>query len=80
MVLKIFLITVVFLALAFAGFAIKMFLKKDGEFKKQCSSVNPKTGERYGCVCGGEDEEVCHNKSDRTIPRIEIETLETNNT
>ena len=77
MVVKIFLLTVVFLALAFAGFAIKMFLKKDGEFKKQCSSVNPDTGERYGCVCGSENEEICQNKSDRNVPGFEIESLET---
>ena len=50
------------MALAFAGFAIKMFLKKDGEFKKQCSSVHPKTGERLGCVCSsGKGDGSCHN-------------------
>ncbi len=76
MVLKIFLVTVVFLALAFAGFAIKMFVKKDGEFKKQCSTINPNTGERYGCVCDSGEDEICQNKSDKSIPRIEIETLE----
>lgn len=76
MVLKIFLVTVVFLALAVAGFAIKMFLTKDGEFKKQCSSINPETGERYGCVCDKGEDEVCDNKSDKSRPRFEIETME----
>lgn len=48
-------------ALAFVGIGIKMFLKKGGEFKKSCSTVNPKTGERLGCSCGG-GENSCHNE------------------
>ncbi len=61
--LKILLITIVLLALAISGIAIKMFLKKGGEFKKQCSSVDPETGERFGCTCGAaDDEEACENK------------------
>lgn len=59
--LKLILITAALLALAFAGIAIKMFVKKDGEFKKSCSSVHPKTGERMGCSCGG-GESACHNE------------------
>ena len=75
MFLKILLITIVFLALAFAGFAIKMFFKKDGEFKKSCSSVHPKTGERLGCVCGGEGDGSCENKNTKDI-KIEIKPLQ----
>jgi hypothetical protein len=76
--LKILLVTVVFLALAFAGFAIKMFLRKDGEFKKQCSSVHPETGERLGCVCGdGSGGENCKNNEEETIARIQMQALET---
>ena len=60
--IKILLITVVLLALAISGIAIKMFLKKGSEFKKQCSSINPDTGERFGCTCGKMDSgEVCDN-------------------
>ena len=60
--LKILLITIVLLALAISGIAIKMFLKKGGEFKKQCSSVDPDTGERFGCSCGkAEGGESCEN-------------------
>ena len=63
--LKILLITIVLLALAISGIAIKMFLKKGGEFKKQCSSVDPETGERFGCTCGAADDGTdCENKSD----------------
>jgi len=41
------------MAIVFAGFAIKMFFKKDGEFKKQCSTVDPYTGKNLGCSCVG---------------------------
>jgi hypothetical protein len=50
--LLIFIITAVLLLLCFCFIGIKMFLKKNGEFKKQCSSVDPLTGERIGCSCG----------------------------
>ncbi len=58
--LKLILITVALLAIAIAGIAIKMFVKKDGEFKKSCSTVDPDTGEKLGCSCGGRDKS-CHN-------------------
>ncbi len=53
-------VVAVFLALAFMGIGIKMFLKKGGEFKKQCSTKDPKTGKSLGCSCGG-GESSCHN-------------------
>jgi hypothetical protein len=40
------------LALAFAGIAVKILVKKHGEFKRHCASADPYTGERSGCVCG----------------------------
>ncbi len=52
MFLKIILLTIVIVGLAFAGIAIKMFVQKNGEFKKQCSSVDAQ-GNRMGCGCGG---------------------------
>ncbi|NQT78684.1 MAG: membrane or secreted protein [Bacteroidetes bacterium] len=59
---KVLIITVILLALAISAIAIKMFLKKGGEFKKQCSSVDPATGERIGCSCGkAEGGEDCEN-------------------
>ena len=59
--LKLLIITVVLLALAISAIAIKMFLKKGGEFKKQCSSIDPSTGQRFGCSCGKADGQVCDN-------------------
>ena len=75
MFLKILLITIVFLALAFAGFAVKMFFRKDGEFKKSCSSVHPDTGERLGCVCGGEGDASCKNKETEDT-KIKVQPLQ----
>lgn len=39
--MKLLLITIVLLALAFAGIAIKIWAKKDGEFSGTCASQNP---------------------------------------
>lgn len=77
MFLKILLISIVFLALAFAGFAVKMFFLPGGEFKKQCSSVDPNTGRKIGCHCEGEGEGEgnCENK-EKAISEIKIEPLQ----
>lgn len=61
MILKLLLITIVLVAIALAGIAIKMFVLKGGEFKKQCSSVDPTTGQRLGCSCGGTGDGACRN-------------------
>lgn len=73
--LKILLITIVFLALAFAGFAVKMFFKKGGEFKKQCSTVDPETGQPLGCSCGGSGDGSCRNEEEKTPSKFNIEVL-----
>lgn len=52
--MKLVLITIGLLALAFGGIAIKIWAKKDGEFAGTCASQNPvlnKTGESCG-FCG----------------------------
>ena len=46
--MKLLIITIVLLGLAFAGIAIKIWGKKNGEFAGTCASQNPhlnKTGE-----------------------------------
>ena len=48
---------------------------KDGEFKKSCSSVHPKTGERLGCVCGSQGDGSCENKDPKEI-KIDIQPLQ----
>jgi len=65
MYLKLLLLSVIIIAIAFAGFAIKMFVKKDGEFKKQCSSIDPKTGKALGCSCeGAPGDGSCRNEDE----------------
>jgi hypothetical protein len=39
--MKLFLITLVLLALCFAGIAIKILVKKEGEFSGTCASKSP---------------------------------------
>jgi hypothetical protein len=52
--MKLLALTVGLLALAFAGIAIKIWLKKDGEFAGTCASQSPflnQEGEACG-MCG----------------------------
>lgn len=52
--MKLLLLTIGLLALAFAGIAIKIWGKKDGRFAGTCASQNPylnKEGEACG-MCG----------------------------
>ncbi len=62
---KVILLTILIVGFAVAAIAIKMFVKKEGEFKKSCSSVDPSTGTRLGCTCGNADGgETCENKNE----------------
>jgi len=62
--IKLFLITFGLLALAFAGIAIKILVKKDGEFAGTCASQSPflnKDNEPCG-FCGKlPNEQECKN-------------------
>jgi len=71
--LKVILITIVILGIAIGGIAIKMFVKKDGEFQKSCGSVDPDTGKRSSCSCGKSSEEQCHNK--HSFQDVEFEEI-----
>ena len=55
------LISILFIGLAFAGIAVKILLKKDGEFAGTCASNNPSLREEgASCsVCGARPEEQC---------------------
>lgn len=59
MFIQLFLLSVVIVGIAFAGFAIKMFFIKDSMFKKQCTSSlkDKRTGKNLQCSGGGS----CHN-------------------
>jgi hypothetical protein len=62
MLLKILIPAIIIIGLSMAAIAIKMFVKKGSEFKKSCGSVDPTTGRKVACTCGGQDEARCENK------------------
>lgn len=55
------LIAIGLLGLAFAGIAIKIWGKKDGEFAGTCASSNPMLSDGSGTcsVCGAKPSEQC---------------------
>lgn len=56
------------MALAFAGIAIKIWAKKDGEFAGTCASNNPmvqKEGASCG-LCGAKPNEQCKKEGEET--------------
>lgn len=61
--MKVILISIGLLALAFAGIAIKIWAKKDGAFSGTCASNNPMLQEEgASCgLCGATPEEKCKN-------------------
>ncbi len=63
--MKLILPTIILLALAFAGIAVKILLKKEGKFAGTCAGNNPMLQkEGVSCsVCGASPEEKCKNPS-----------------
>ena len=51
LVMELFIITIVLLALAFGGIAIKIWAKKDGKFAGTCASQSPVLN-KEGVACG----------------------------
>ena len=61
-----FILAVVLIGVAFAGIAVKIWAKKDGEFAGTCASNSPflnAEGEACG-FCGALPSEKCKNPSD----------------
>ena len=57
------LLSIFLLAIAFAGIAVKILIKKDGQFAGTCASNNPMIQEKGGnCgLCGAKPDEKCLN-------------------
>ncbi len=55
------LVSIVLVALAFAGIAIKILVKKNGRFAGTCSGNNPLLQNEGGAcgICGARPEEKC---------------------
>lgn len=62
--MKLALVTIGMLALAFAGIGIKLWAKKNGEFSGTCASNNPVFNEKgEPCsFCGARPEEKCQKE------------------
>ncbi len=59
--MKIILLAILLVAIAFAGIAIKLLVKKDGRFEGTCSSNNPllKNGDESCGICGARPGQSC---------------------
>lgn len=55
------LASLIILAIVFAGFAIRVFLIKDGTFRGSCAGNNPMLKDEIGpcTVCGAKADEAC---------------------
>jgi hypothetical protein len=62
--MKLVLLTIALLAIAFAGIAVKIIFKRNGKFAGTCASASPflnKDGS--GCsVCGARPDEMCERE------------------
>jgi len=59
-VIKLILISAILIGVAVLAMAVKMFLKKGGQFTKTCSSVDEK-GRHVPCTCKDKPDEKCEN-------------------
>jgi len=59
--LTVIILSVILIGLAISGIAIKMFIQKDGQFTKTCSTIDASTGKRVGCICDDNDPKNCVN-------------------
>jgi hypothetical protein len=59
--MTIVLLSILLVGLAFAGIAIKILVKKNGQFAGTCSSNNPllKDGDGVCGMCGARPDEKC---------------------
>jgi len=59
--MKTIILSIVLLALAISGIAIKILVKKNGQFSGTCSSNNPLIQNEGGTcgICGAKPEEKC---------------------
>ena len=59
--MEVIILSIILLALAFAGIAIKILVKKNGQFAGTCSSNNPLLQEEGGTcgICGAKADEQC---------------------
>lgn len=66
------LIVFIIVALCFAGLSIKILVRKKGEFKRHCSSMDPYTGKGTGCVCANKFDSICNNRKQHPYQPLEV--------
>ena len=66
--MEVILLAIGFVALAFAGIAIKILVKKDGEFAGTCASNSPFLNEEgEACsLCGALPDQKCKSEDNKT--------------
>ena len=67
--MKSIILSIILLAICFAGIAIKIIFKKNGEFSGTCASNNPmlnKEGESCS-FCGASQDEKCKKPIEQSI-------------
>lgn len=70
--LIIFGLALAVVSLCLAGLGIKILLKKRGEFKRHCSSMDPYTGKGGGCVCAKASNNACNNRKQHPYQPLEV--------
>lgn len=70
--MELVLVTIALLGLGFAGIAIKIWAKKDGEFAGTCASNNPMLNEEGAAcgLCGARPDEQCKNEDIEQLPSV----------
>ena len=72
--MKLLLITILLLGIGFAGIAIKIWAKKDGEFDGTCAGSNVKMKEK-GITCGCGNEDGCSSNLDNMESTVSVEKV-----
>ncbi|MCS6980628.1 MAG: membrane or secreted protein [Flavobacteriales bacterium] len=61
---KLILVSVVLIAIAFAGIAVKLIFRKNGQFSGTCASKNPYLNDGGSCtLCGAQPGDPCAGSS-----------------
>ena len=72
--MKVLLLSIILLGLGFAGIAIKIWAKKDGEFDGTCAGSNVKMKAK-GITCGCGNEEGCSTNLDTQEPSLTTKSI-----
>lgn len=66
------LVAVVIVATSIAGLAIKVLVRKRGEFKRHCSNVDPYTEASEGCDCEAMRHNLCNERQHHPYQPLDV--------